>query len=88
MTLKFELYSIQSLVNFVKYPIQEDEIDRSTKTLVVLKNGLKFRKKDGWLLKSKANYDILWQYNQKLYVGNKFEACLTDESKELAQNLK
>ena len=57
--MKFEIYSMEQLVNNKKAPIFESDFLRETKTLIILKNGLRFSKKDKWALKSKENQKIL-----------------------------
>ena len=71
-----------SLVNGAKYPKQEDEIERMTKTLIITKKGLKFKRSNGCLQDNKANRLALRQFkasmdNQTLFGAT---AMLTKES--------
>ena len=84
MKVIFNLYTMASLVNGAKYPKQEDDIERITKTLIITKKGLKFKRSNGHLQDSKTNRIALMQFksamdNQTLFGAS---AMLTKESLE------
>lgn len=85
MKINFNIITMATLVKGVTYPVQTDFLDRETKTQIILKNGLKFRKKDGCLVKNKQNVNILSSYAKELNFQTLmgFNAIITKESLKL-----
>lgn len=57
--MKFKIVTVEQMFKNLPSPIFESPLQRETKTLIILENGLRFQKKDNWALKSKENNKIL-----------------------------